>query len=160
MRRLALVVLALASAVCAVRAHADQVWTASADGVLAQMRGGFALPDGLMVSFGIVRTVQIDGQIVSQTALQIPDLRSITVDQARQLERQAPGLAFVQNGVGNSAQLPPSAVLPGLVIQNTENNRHLQAITEITATANSLRMLQGMNLNQALSDALKGALGR
>jgi hypothetical protein len=157
--RLALLLLALASAVFAGPVRADQVWAASADGVLAQMRGGFALPDGLMVSFGIVRTVQIDGQIVSQTALQIPDLRSITVDQARQLERQAPGLAFVQNGVGNSAQLP-SAVLPGLVIQNTENNRHLQAITEITATANSLRMLQGINLHQALSDALKGALGR
>ena len=160
MRRAAMLLLAVAAAACSVPASADQLWTATGDGVLAKMRGGFALPDGLTVSFGIVRTVQVDGQIVSQTSLNIPDLRSITAAQAQQLGRQAAGLAIVQVGGGNTAQAPQAPVLPGLVIQNTENNRRLQAVTEITASTNSLRMLQGMNLNQTLSDALKGALGR
>jgi hypothetical protein len=155
-----MLLLAAAAALCGVPAGADQHWTATGDSVLAQMRGGFALANGLTVSFGIVRTVQVDGQIVSQTSLNIPDVRGITADQMQQLGRQAAGLTIVQVGAGNTAQAPQSTVLPGLLIQNTENNRQLQAVTEINASTNSLRMLQGMNLNQSLSDALKGALGR
>jgi hypothetical protein len=153
-----MLVLGAAVGIACAHVRADQFWSASADGVLASMRGGFALPDGLMVSFGIVRTVTIDGQVVSQTALNIPDLRSITVEQARQLG--ASGLQIVQNGPGNSVQLPQGAMLPGLVVQNSESNRRLQALTEITAGTNTLRALQGMNLNQTLSDALKGGVGR
>lgn len=153
-----MLVLGAAVGIACATARADQLWSASADGVLASMRGGFALPDGLMVSFGIVRTVTIDGQVVSQTALNIPDLRSITVEQARQLG--ASGLQIVQNGPGNSVQLPQGAMLPGLVVQNSESNRRLQALTEITAGTNTLRALQGMNLSQTLSDALKGGVGR
>lgn len=140
-------------------AAADQVWTAAPDALLADMRGGFALPGGFMVSFGIVRTVQVDGQVVSQTSLQIPDLRAITVDQARQLG-QAADLMLVQTGPGNAFQPLQAPALPGIVIQNTESNRRLQALTEITATANTLRALQALNLNQVLGDALRGALGR
>ena len=160
MLRAILIALCLATAMVVAPARADQVWDATPDGVLDQMRGGFALPDGLMVAFGIVRTVQVDGVIVSQTSLNIPDLRSITADQAQQLGRQVTGLGLgvVQTGTGNTLEVPQTQTLPGIVIQNTESNRTLQAITEITATTNSMRMLQGLNLNQALSDALK--LGR
>jgi len=160
MRSAALLLLVAAMVVGGAPARADQVWTASPDDQLAQMRGGFALTGELMVSFGIVRTVLVDGQVVSQTALHIPDLRSITAEQAQQLGRQSAGLGLVQSGPGNTFEPPRVAALPGLVIQNTQNNRQLQAITEITATANSMRMLQGINFNQALSDALKGAVGR
>ena len=152
MRRAAMLLLAGA---CSLSAHADQVWTAAPDDVLADMRGGFALPGGLLVSFGIVRTVLVDGQVVAQTAFQIPDVRSITADQARLLGSQ--GLTLVQSGAGNTFQPVQPSTLTGLVIQNTQSHRQLQAITEITATANTLRMLQGLNLNQTLSDALKGA---
>jgi hypothetical protein len=153
------------------------------------MRGGFATPEGLLVSFGIIRTVLIDGAVVARTAIQIDDLRTITVDQARQLREQAGGFAIVQNGGGNTvnglaqgttpAQLvqfvqpagstqagqalqPTQSIqlAPGIVIQNTENNRTLQAMTEINAGTNGMRMLQGINLFQTLNDALKGALGR
>lgn len=153
-----MLVLGATFAIACAHARADQFWSATGDGVLASMRGGFALPDGLMVSFGIVRTVTIDGQVVSQTALNIPDLRNITVEQARQLG--ASGLQIVQNGPGNIVQLPRGAMLPGLVVQNSESNRRLQALTEITAGTNTMRALQGMNLDQTLSDALKGAVGR
>lgn len=160
-RRVALLLLLLLCAAATVPrgpARADQLWTTTGDALLGEMRGGFALPGGLMVSFGIVRTVLVDGQVVTRTALQIPDVRAMTVDQAQQLGSQAAGLAVVQTGAGNTFQLPQSAALPGMVIQNTQNNRHLQALTEITVTTNPLRLLQGMNFNQAVGDALQGGM--
>jgi hypothetical protein len=159
MPRAAALLLAAASCACGVAARADQVWTAAPDDVLASMRGGFALDGGLLVSFGIVRTVLADGQVVARTALQIPDLGSMTGAQAQQLASQTAGLMVVQGGAGNSFQ-PLQGTLPGIVVQNTQNNRQLQAITEITATTHTLRMLQGLRLNQALGDALRGALAR
>ena len=159
MRRAAAALLAAAACACGVPAQADQVWTAAPDTVLAGMRGGFALDSGLLVSFGIVRTVLADGQLVARTALQIPDVRQMTGAQAQQLAGQAAGLVVVQSGAGNSFQ-PLQGALPGIVVQNTQGNRQLQSITEITATTNTLRMLQGLNLNQALRDALTGGLAR
>lgn len=168
--------------------HAEQIWTAAPDTQLDSMRGGFAAAPGLLVSFGIVRTVRVDGDIVARTAVHIEDLRSITLAQARQLSEQILATTLVQVGSGNvmrtsgaaapaspvpaptvaaaPAPVPvpsplPAAPAAGLVIQNTENNRHLQAVTEIHAgTTNGLRVLQGINFNQTLTDALKGALGR
>lgn len=148
--------------VCSVTANAGQggLWTAASDARLAQLRGGFAVAPGLMVSFGIVRTVQIDGMTVSRTSVQIDDLRSISVDQARGLSQQLSAASLVQNGRGNVASNLPVQTLPGIVIQNTDNNRHIRAVTEINATTNGMRILQGMNLNQTMNDALKSALGR
>lgn len=135
-----------------------QLWTATPDATLASMRGGFATPSGLMVSFGIVRTVQIDGLVVSHTSLQIHDMQNITPQQARDLA-QATSLAIVQNGAGNKANGLASLAVPGVVIQNTESNRNIQSVTVIDAATNSLGMLQGLNFNQTLNDALRGALG-
>lgn len=178
--------------------QAEQIWTAAPDTQLESMRGGFGPAPGLLVSFGIVRTVRVDGDIVARTAVHIDDLRSITVAQARQLSEQILSTMVVQVGRGNvvnttsaatpaaapapapsvasapapvaaaapapapvPAPLPALAAAPGLVIQNTDNNRHLQAVTEINAsTTNGMRVLQGINFNQTLTDALKGALGR
>lgn len=162
MQTLRLVAAALSLAFCTVvqAAGQGQSWTAAPDSKLDSLRGGFAVAPGLMVSFGIVRTVQIDGQVVSRTGVQLNDLRSITVDQARSLRQQMADISLVQNGRGNIAANVPVQPLPGIVIQNTENNRQLQAVTEINATTNGMRILQGMNLNQTMSDALKGAFTR
>ena len=159
MRRAAILVTALALATAPVVLYADQMWTATSDRDLSEMRGGFALPGGLLVSFGIVRTIAVDGQVVARTALNVPDVANITADQALQLQA-ATRLTIVQTGAGNSVQVSQAGNTPGIVIQNTESNRHLQALTEITATANTLRALQALNLNQVLGDALRGALGR
>jgi hypothetical protein len=128
--------LLLAALACAAPARADQVWTALEDTQLDALRGGFALPDGWLLSFGIERTVRVDGEVMIRSALRIPDLAHITQEQARALSQQA------------------------VVIQNTQSHRHLQATTEISVSANTLRALQGINLNQAFSDALKGAFTR
>jgi hypothetical protein len=150
--------LAAALGVCGFASAApSQLWTAAPDAQLEQMRGGFALAPDLMVSFGIVRTVRIDGAVVAHTALQIEDLRTITLTQARQLGDATRGIT-VQNGAGNTANV--ALPLPAIVIQNTESNRQLQAVTEITAATNSLRMSHALQWNRTLSDALAGGIGR
>lgn len=153
----------LAAAACAagatLPAAAQQVWTAVPDASLASMRGGFALGSGLVVSFGIARTVQVDREVVSQTSFRIDDLQGITPQQAAQLA-QVGNLAVVQRGAGNRIDSVDGVLLPGLVIQNSESNRQLQALTVIDVSTNSLRMLRDLDLGHALSDALKSGLAR
>lgn len=143
------------------QACAQQQWKTVGDSALASMRGGFAVRPGLMVSFGIVRTIRVDGAIVNQTRMHIEDLRSISVDEARQLAQQLGSTTVVQIGSGNAVHAATAAQLaPGVLIQNTENNRQIQAVTELNAVTNGVGLLQSLNLNQTLSDALKGAFGR
>jgi hypothetical protein len=151
--------LAATFGVCGVASAAQgQLWTAAPDAQLEKMRGGFALAPDLMVSFGIVRTVRIDGAVVAHTALQIEDMRTITLTQSRQLGDATRGIT-VQNGAGNTANVG-GLPLPAIVIQNTESNRQLQAVTEITAATNSLRLSHALQWNRTLSDALAGGIGR
>ena len=158
MRRAVPFLLVATLGVCDLASAAQgQLWTAAPDAQLEQMRGGFALAPDLMVSFGIVRTVRIDGAVVAHTALQIEDLRTITLTQARQLGDATRGIT-VQNGAGNTANV--ALPMPAIVIQNTESNRQLQAVTEITAATNSLRMSHALQWNRTLSDALAGGIGR
>lgn len=158
MRRALPLLVAAALGACGVANAAEhQIWTAAPDAKLDQMRGGFAIAPDLMVSFGIVRTVRIDGEVVARSALHIDDMRSITPAQARQLTEVTRGLT-VQNGPGNTANV--TMPVPGIVIQNTESNRQLQAVTEITAMTNSLRLSYSLTLNRTLTDALAGGIGR
>ena len=48
--------------------------TAMSDNKLDRMRGGFSLPNGLQISFGIERAVYVNGNLVSTTSLNIVDL--------------------------------------------------------------------------------------
>lgn len=158
MRRAAPLLLAATFGVCGLASAAQgELWTAASDTQLAQMRGGFALAPDLMVSFGIVRTVRIDGAVVAHTALQIEDLRTVTLTQTRQLGEATRGIT-VQNGAGNTANV--ALPMPAILVQNTENNRQLQAVTEVTAATNSLRMSHAIQWNRTLSDALAGGIGR
>ena len=50
---------------------------------LAQMRGGFQMPSGMMLSFGIERVVFLNGELTARIAVQIPDVARITPEQAR-----------------------------------------------------------------------------
>lgn len=153
-------VLVAALAGLAAPAAAQQVWTAASDRHLDGMRGGFATPSGLMVSFGIARTVRIDGQVVSHTSVRIDDLGRITAQQARQLAQGAAGLTVVQSGTGTRVLTLPGPGLAGLVIQNTQDQRHIQALTVIDAGTNGLGLLQAQNFHRSLMEALQGSLGR
>ena len=133
-----------------------QVWHAASDDKLEQMRGGFRLNDRLTVTFGIVRSVEINGTLVSSSALQIGDLRSIDLGQAEQLAR----LNLVQSGTGNTVATSLQTALPSLVVQNTLNDQTIRTLTEINAVSNGMSLLKGLNVAQSLNDALNAATRR
>jgi hypothetical protein len=128
-------------------------WVAIDTERLDTMRGGFDL-GGLKVSFGIEKAVYVNGNLVTSTSFNIPDVGSLTMQQAQMLA-SVNAMTLVQNGMGNSAP----ATLPattGTIIQNTLNNQHIQALTTINTSVNTLNLFKGLNLQSTLSNALAG----
>ena len=138
----------------------QETWFATADSTLDTMRGGFGLEPGLAVSFGIVRTVEINGNIVSSTNFEIGDLRTISVAQAQQLARQIDSSNLVQSGAGNSFSATLASGNPALVVQNTLNDQKIRTMTEINAITNGMSLLKNLNLSQSLNDAIGAATRR
>jgi hypothetical protein len=135
------------------------LWLAASDHELEQLRGGFSLGQGLMVSFGVSRAVYINGQLVTSTSFQVNDLTRLNPAQTALLARQIPAQAqLVQNGPGN--QLAPDAVLAPFTtyIQNTLNEQTLRSQTVIQASTNGLAMVKNLNLQTTLNDALGNAI--
>jgi hypothetical protein len=130
-------------------------WVAVPPERLADLRGGFVMPSGLLMSFGIERAVYIDGQLVTTTTFNVPDIARITADQATALTgmqdtmlvQVGEGNTFVPNGVG------------GIVIQNTLDNLDIRALTTINVASGTLGMFQELNANAALQNALITAAG-
>jgi hypothetical protein len=141
----------------------DSQWQAVADDRLIDLRGGFDVGNGLQISIGIQRAVYIDGNLVTTTSLTLPDLANIakpTAAQARALSASAGTISLVQNGPGNTFDPGPiSSSTVATVVQNTLDNRHIQSMTVIDATANSLGLLKAMNFQSGLRDALSTSVG-
>ena len=155
-------------------------WAAASDERLDGLRGGFELGAGLTVSFGIARTVMINGEVLSRTSFVLPDIGKITAEQAAMARAALGGLTVVQNGPGNgvapnaftlspstSATSATDGVSPGgpvlssgTVIQNSLSNQVLQNTTLINTGVNSLGLLKLGHANSALRDALLGGLGQ
>lgn len=117
---------------------------------LDEMRGGYALPGGLSIAFGLERTVAINGELVVIQHVDIPDLSRMTVDQAQQLASLAQGQT-VQ--VGGATTL--NSGIGTLIIQNTLDGQSIQATTTLNTSVNTLNLLQNLNFNQSLTDALR-----
>ncbi len=130
-------------------------WIALPPERLDRLRGGFVLPSGLLMSFGIERAVYVDGQLVATARFNVPDIARITVDQANALAgiqdtllvQVGEGNTFVANGMG------------GIVVQNTLSNVDIRALTTINVASSTLGMFQDLNFNSALQDALANAPG-
>jgi len=160
-----------------------EAWQAVSDAQLEQSRGGFDLGAGLTVSFGVARTVLVNGEVMSRMSFTLPDLRNITPEQARLAAAAMGQLNVVQQGPANSvaprapAPLPSSpgvagpaltAATPqaawgaggGTVIQNTLDNQVLQQMTVLNTSVNSLGLLKMGHARAALQDAVLGALGQ
>ncbi len=141
---------------------ADPAW-ASADLVavsesrLDDMRGGFDLPSGLVVSFGISRAAFVNGNLVAQTSFNIPDIANMTAQQAQMLA-SANTAALVQVGPHNSVQQGALPGLTGAVIQNSLNNQQIQALTTINAGVNSLGAFKATNFLSTINSALAGVV--
>lgn len=122
--------------------HAQSVWEPVSDARLEEMRGGFELSPGLAVSFGFLRSVSINGELVSQTRFTLNDLAHISADEARSV------LDAFSNGLSGAS-----------VVQNSLSNQRIQTLTEINAGVNSLGNLRTLFVQGALHDALVGAVG-
>ncbi|CAE6868539.1 hypothetical protein R75461_08435 [Paraburkholderia nemoris] len=152
----------LTSASATQRDDADPAW-ASADVVavndnrLDTMRGGFDLPSGLVVSFGISRAAFVNGALVASTSFNIPNIAQMTPQQAQMLASANTG-ALIQNGLNNTVQPGALPGMTGAVIQNTLSNQQIQALTTINTTVNSLAAFKALNLGQTLNMALLSAV--
>ena len=141
---------------------ADPAW-ASPDLVavnenrLDNMRGGFDMGSGLVVSFGITREAFVNGTLVTSTSFNIPNIAQMTSQQAQMLANANAG-ALVQNGLNNTVQPGGLPGLTGAVIQNTLSNQQIQALTTINTTVNSLAAFKSLNLGQTLNGALLSAV--
>jgi len=131
-------------------------WRAVDPARLAQMRGGFQMPSGMMLSFGIERVVYLNGEVTARIAVQVPDVARITPEQAQALADFNRGLV-VQIGEGN--RFDPAQIAGGIVIQNTLDDQDIRTLTRVEVGTDTLGAYQNLNANGALTDALIRAPG-
>ena len=124
------------------------------------MRGGFEAAGGLQISFGIERSVYINGSLVTTTSLNVADSGQVTTVSSNQL---VPGssIALIQSGANNTFRSGPgTATNAAIVIQNSLDNQKIQGVTVVTATVNSLALTKSANIQSSIQDALTGSLRR
>ena len=139
--------------------QASALWLAASNHTLDQLRGGFDMGGGLMVSFGVSRTVSINGQLVSATSFQVDGLSRLSPAQAATLGQQLSAQTqVVQNGPGNTVLAGAVTVPMALYVQNTLNNQTLQTQTVIQAASNGLSLVKNLNLQTTLSTAIADAI--
>ncbi|WP_367065748.1 hypothetical protein [Oryzisolibacter sp. LB2S] len=93
------------------QSRTSQTWLTVPDSTLAQMRGGFALDTGLLVTLGISRTLYINGALITESTLNLGQLSQLTTAQAAQIGQQLLSLNLVQNGPGNTFVSAPAAAV-------------------------------------------------
>ena len=137
----------------------DSLWLAASNHTLANLRGGFDVGAGLMVSFGISRALYINGQLVSSTSFQVGDITKLTSAQAERLSQQvSPQAQVVQNGPGNMVDANAAIVPLAIYLQNTLNNQTIRNQTVIQATTSGLSQVKSMNLQATVNDAINNAI--
>lgn len=131
----------------------EPAWIPLSADRLASMRGGFVLPSGQVLSFGIERLATVNGMVVAATRVNVPDLSRITAEQAQALA-SLDEARVIQVGRGD-------AIAPGgngaLVIQNALDGQSIGALTTINVSVGTLGLFQDLNLASTLHDALIGA---
>lgn len=135
-------------------------WPAVSERELDDMRGGFAMDAGLKISFGIQRAVYVNGNLTTATSVNIPNLGTLTGEQATLLSATTGTVNLIQNGPANTFQ--PGLIAQGAtatVIQNTLDNQNIKSLTSIDATVNSLGIFKGINFQSGLQDAVQHAVG-
>jgi hypothetical protein len=118
------------------------------EAVLDRMRGGFqSNPNGPIMSFGIERSVYLNGRLINSTVLNIPDVLQLTNNPSN-------AFTLIQNGAGNAMTTNTSS-LPAFmtVIQNSLDNQTIQNQTVINATVAALSLSRSLALGNAVSQA-------
>lgn len=132
-------------------------WNAVNDGELADVRGGFSLGDGLLVSLGVERLVSINGTVVASTHFSIADMTQLSAAEAA-MASDVLAAVVVQNGAGNLVAPQASQGLGALLIQNSVNDQAIRSQTTISTTVSNLAMLKAANFESSLRDALSAAV--
>jgi len=134
-------------------------WPAVSDQFLDTLRGGFDVGHNLIVSFGMERSVTINGQVVSQVNFNLPDMTKITADTSKAISDALAAAGLIQNGPGNQVMNSGIAgTTAPLVIQNSLNNQTIGTRTVINTNVNSMSLFKASNFQLGLKDALQGAL--
>ena len=141
--RLAALAAWLALAALALPARAGGLFDHPVDAAtLGSIRGGFATPDGgLIVSFGVSRSISADGSPVASAT-------------------DASTLLVLQRGAGNRFDVAPGATAAATVIQNSLDNQKLQTVTTLDVTTNSLQAFRGAAFAATLRSSLTDSLRR
>jgi hypothetical protein len=124
---------------------------------LDDLRGGFDFGNGLAVSLGIERIVTINGNVLERSQLNLGDLGSLTSG-GKAAADAAGQVRLIQNGVGNLDVNLGSGALGGTFIQNSLNDQLIRNQTIINASVNARGMLQQMNFQSTLANALNTAV--
>lgn len=139
----------------------DSQWLAVSDEKLQGMRGGFDLGAGLMVSFGISRSVFLNEQLVSNSTLQLGEISKLSAAQTQRISKQLSAEPqIVQNGPGNVVASPAALPALGTYVQNSLRDQALRTQTVIDVSSNGLGLLKNMNLQSTIRDAMSNALAR
>lgn len=124
------------------------------DARLDEMRGGFDVPNGLQIAFGIERAVFVNGQLVATTSFNIPNIAQMTIPQAQQLAQALNTTTLVQSGPNNVAPNIIPGASAATIVQNTLNNQAIKALTTINTAVNSLAAFKQMNLQSTINSAI------
>jgi hypothetical protein len=129
-------------------------WVPVSQETLDGMRGGFDVGNGLMASFGINRAVYVNGNLVTQTSFNVPDIAHMTATQASAMASALNAMSITQIGPNNAFD-PSSLGLTsaGTVVQNTLDNQKIQTITTLNTSVNSLNAFRAANFQDALQQA-------
>jgi len=128
-----------------------------ADAALAELRGGLEIPENLHAGLKLERLAFVNGEQVAHLSVEIPDIASMTTEQATALANAA-GTLLIQGGannVFNPVDLGPAST----VIQNTLNDQHLVALTTISVQVNTLGALRELAFQDGVRDALGNVAG-
>jgi len=124
---------------------------------LDQFRGGFTDPSGLAVSLGIERILTVNGNVADRSQLNFGDLGGLASGKTTLSAEAASQMRLIQHGNGGVNVSFGPQVLGGTVIQNSLNNQLINNATIINASVDAKGMLQTMNFQSTLSNALNSA---
>ena len=130
---------------------------AVASSELDNYRGGFVTDNGLAVTLGIERIVTINGNVAERSQLDLGDLGRLTSGQSSLTADTASQVRLIQNGGGTFNVQMGDTALGGTVIQNSLSNQLINNQTIINASVNARGLLQAMNFQSSLSNALNTA---
>jgi hypothetical protein len=124
---------------------------------LDELRGGFITPGGIAVSLGIERIVTINGNVAERSQIEFGDLGSLTSGATAMSGDAAGHVRLIQNGTATMNVQLGRDILAGTFIQNSLNDQLISNQTIINASVNARGLLQTMNFQSTLANALNTA---